>query len=253
MTKTNIIVCRCQAEVIDPALQQKLLEQIKTLSANVIELDDLCAFAVHEPKQLESIINQAEESTIVACYPRAVKNMLKQSNIQFNNVEVLNYRVLSHNEIVDKLSDNIKESGKKPSYDYYKSTLDVPAWFPVVDMEKCTHCGKCAHFCLFGVYAYKNKKLSVKSPLSCKNHCPACGRTCPSSAIMFPRLPEKSPLSGAEPSSMGIQLDNTSLLSALQQRNQKQSGFFAGGVVQQAEEERRKALEEYQKQTQKKK
>jgi ferredoxin len=98
---------------------------------------------------------------------------------------------------------------------------------------------------LFGVYSYNKKSLKVVDPLACKNKCPACGRTCSTQAIMFPRLDENTVLAGAEPGEKKVTIDKGSLLTTLNQRNQNRRNIFRQGVVQQAEEERRKAIEEF--------
>ncbi|MCL1856827.1 MAG: 4Fe-4S binding protein [Kiritimatiellaeota bacterium] len=76
---------------------------------------------------------------------------------------------------------------------------DWPAWYPVIDRELCTHCGKCVEFCLFSVYAKRDGKVSVIAPKNCKNNCPACARVCPASAILFPKHPDPAVNGGAMP------------------------------------------------------
>ena len=64
-----------------------------------------------------------------------------------------------------------------------------------LDKERCTDCGKCHDFCLFGVYTIEDGVVTVKQPQNCKNNCPACARMCPNKAIIFPKY-EKSPING---------------------------------------------------------
>ena len=82
------------------------------------------------------------------------------------------------------------------------------------------------------------------NPLACKNLCPACGRTCPGSAIMFPRLEEKSALAGAEPGIKIAPQEQGSLLMQLNNRNLNRKNIFNQEIIRQAENERNKALEE---------
>jgi Fe-S-cluster-containing dehydrogenase component len=125
--------------------------------------------------------------------------------------------------------------------------LDVPAWYPVIEEPLCIQCGKCFKFCLFGVYTFDNKHLKVVKPLACKNNCPACGRNCPTSAIIFPRLKEGGVLAGAEPGtevkSKGLAAD-INMISTLNQRSALRRNIFRAGLIEQAEAERQKALEE---------
>jgi len=62
----------------------------------------------------------------------------------------------------------------------------TPRWYPVIDYSRCTGCRKCVDFCLFGVYALSDGNVVVSNPDNCKNGCPACARTCPQRAIIFP-------------------------------------------------------------------
>jgi NAD-dependent dihydropyrimidine dehydrogenase PreA subunit len=65
---------------------------------------------------------------------------------------------------------------------------DWTAWYPVIDRDRCTSCGQCMGFCLFGVYERDDDgTVRVAHPDQCKNLCPACARVCPASAIVFPR------------------------------------------------------------------
>jgi ferredoxin len=171
--------------------------------------------------------------------------MFRQNEIEFGDFEVLNFKELSKDLIAEKLKNQYQIQVGEARYQIQVSDLEVPAWYPVIDESLCTLCGKCARFCLFGVYSFNKKNLKVVDPLACKNNCPACGRTCPTSAIMFPRLAENTVLAGDEPNGKKIAIDKGSLLMTLNQRNQNRRTIFKQGVVEQAEEERRKALEEF--------
>jgi NAD-dependent dihydropyrimidine dehydrogenase PreA subunit len=75
---------------------------------------------------------------------------------------------------------------------------DWPAWFPVLDRQRCTDCKQCLNFCLFDVYAVDDAgRVQVRNPANCKNECPACARVCPQAAIIFPKYPD-APINGAE-------------------------------------------------------
>jgi len=78
------------------------------------------------------------------------------------------------------------------------SQPDWPAWFPVLDRQRCTDCKQCLNFCLFDVYAVDDAgHVRVRNPANCKNECPACARVCPEAAIIFPKYPDP-PINGAE-------------------------------------------------------
>lgn len=242
--KSCVIFCRCGANVISSKKLDDIASGLKNLDVHVFELHDLCAFSVKEQDVLNAIGTEFQQKIVIACYPRAVKNMLNQGGVDFGQFEVLNFKELSSEEILSKLKNEYRILEGKALYQEQITSLDVPAWFPVIDESLCTLCGKCARFCLFGVYTFDKKSLNVVNPLACKDKCPACGRTCPTSAIMFPRLDENTVLAGDEPGIKKLTVDKGSLLMTLNTRNQSRRNIFRQGVVEQAEEERRKALEE---------
>lgn len=251
----GVLFCRCGASVISQEKTDQLAEAFQHLNADVYESQDLCALSVHEKDVLQAIGDNYAKKIIVACYPRAVKNMLRQAGVDMGEFDVLNFKELSPEQILSKLKEEHGLEEGEARCQVQASELDVPAWFPVIDESLCTLCGKCARFCLFGVYSYDKKSLKVVDPLACKNNCPACGRTCPTSAIMFPRLAENSVLAGAKPGekeATGSGKDG-SLFVLLNERNQNRKNIFRQGVVQMAEEERRKALEEFKKSSRKEK
>jgi NAD-dependent dihydropyrimidine dehydrogenase PreA subunit len=196
---------------------------------------------------IRAIDQKYERKVIVACYPRAIKNLLAQNDLHLSGLEVLNFRELSVGDIESKLKNDFLFSEGKANQTNVESGLDVPAWYPVIDQPLCTNCGKCFKFCLFGVYSFNNKQLKVVNSLACKNNCPACGRNCPASAIIFPRLKEGGVLAGAEPGSGPAVKEfamDSSLISTLNQRSALRRNIFRTGVMQQAEAERQKALDE---------
>ena len=170
--------------------------------------------------------------------------MLRQGGVNMGDFDVLNFRDLSPKEIFSELETKYQITQGEARYEVETTKLEVPAWFPVIDESLCTLCGKCARFCLFGVYSFNKKSLKVVNPLACKNKCPACGRTCPVSAIMFPRIGEKSALAGAEPDAVSKTAGEEGLFVMLNDRNRNRKNIFRQGLLQQAEDERRKALEE---------
>ena len=250
MIKTScLLFCRCGAGVISKGKTDQLAESFQQMDVDVYELHDLCALAINEKDVLQTIGEKYERKLIVACYPRAVKNIFRQAGVDFGEFEVLNFKELSTEQIRNKLEGEYQLQKGEARYQVQISKLDVPSWYPVIDESLCTLCGQCARFCLFGVYSYDKKSLTVVNPLACKNNCPACGRTCPSSAIMFPRLVENSTLAGAEPG-MKKAADSkgkSSLFVTLNERNQTRKNIFRQGVVQLAEDERKKALAEFKK------
>lgn len=239
-----VVFCRCRANVVPEEKLKEIISVLKNLNIPVFELQDLCAVALHEKSVLDELGREFQEKVVVACYPRAVKNIFRQTGIHFGSFEVLNYKELSASEINTLLKKKYFLQEGKALHHVYQSALMVPAWFPVIDEVRCINCGKCARFCLFGVYHFSKDRLMVVNPLACKNNCPACGRTCPASAIIFPRLKEKSVLSGDTPEEDGKIKGSESLFVLLTERNKARKNIFREGTMTRALEERRQALEE---------
>ncbi|WP_372776434.1 ATP-binding protein [Mangrovibacterium sp.] len=244
-----ILFCRCGANLISDKRADDLANSLKELDADVIELHDLCAFSVHAPQKLVEMVAGYRQKTIVACYPRAIKYLLQQGGAELGDYRVLNFRELNDESIITQLHTTHSIARGEANYRLERTDLTVPAWYPVIDVSRCTVCGQCARFCLFGVYRFKRKSLEVVNPLSCKNNCPACGRTCPAQAIIFPRLVENSVLSGALPTAISAKNEGqqSSLLAQLNQRNQARQSIFRPDVLKLAEDERQQALEEIKK------
>lgn len=242
--KACVIFCRCGAGIAESSYDE-ISKGLKNLDADVYELHDLCSFSLHEKDALNAIGIKYQKKIVVACYPRAVKHMLVQGGVNLGSFDVLNFKELSASKIFENLKKEHHIIDGVAKYHIQYSDLKVPAWFPVIDESLCSLCGKCARFCLFGVYSFNKKSLKVVNPLACKNNCPACGRTCPTSAIIFPRLNENTVLAGAEPDSIIKKTAEGGLMMLLNDRNRDRKNIFRQGVMEQAEEERRKALEEF--------
>ena len=219
---------------------------MESFEADLYQLDDFCGIALNRKDFIREIDQKYDRKIMIACYPRAIKNLLAQNKLELSGLEILNFRELLVSDIELKLRNDYAFTEGKASEANIESGLNVPAWYPVIDQPLCTHCGKCFKFCLFGVYTFADKQLKVVNPLACKNNCPACGRNCPTSAIIFPRLKEGGVLAGAEP---GTELQvkeflmDGSLISTLNQRSALRRNIFKAGLMQQAEAERKKALE----------
>lgn len=86
-----------------------------------------------------------------------------------------------------------------PGLAWTPTTDDIhERWYPIHDKSRCTECGHCLQFCLFGVYEPDAAgKVRVANPDNCKTGCPACARICPRSAIMFPLYSKDPAIAGA--------------------------------------------------------
>lgn len=250
MSETCVLYCNCGAGVISEEKSEQIQAVVKLLDADVFQLHDFCGIVLDRKDFVEEIDQKYSRKIMIACYPRAIKSMLAQNDLALSGLEVLNFKELSAEQIGQKLRPDFLVQEGKATEQKVESGLDMPAWYPVIDQPMCIDCGKCFKFCLFGVYTFDNKKLKVVKPLGCKNNCPACGRNCPTSAIIFPRLKENSVLTGAEPGTevkpKGLVAD-INMISTLNQRSALRRNIFKAGLMEQAEAERRKALEEMKK------
>lgn len=247
MEKTCVLFCRCGAGVISSEKSEQIKTKLGSLNTDLYLLDDFCGIVLNRKDFIRAIDREYERKVMVACYPRAIKNLLAQNGLELSGLEVLNFRELSVGQIESKLRNDFSLIEGKATESGIESGLDVPAWYPVIDQPLCTECGKCFKFCLFGVYTFAGRKLKVVNPLACKNNCPACGRNCPTLAIIFPRLKENGVLAGAEPgteSQFKGMANDKNMISTLNQRSALRRNIFRTGLIEQAEEERHKALEE---------
>jgi NAD-dependent dihydropyrimidine dehydrogenase PreA subunit len=248
MEKTCILFCNCGAGVITAKKSEQIQSAVKSLDADLFQMHDFCGLVLNRKDFIQEIDRKYSRKIMLACYPRAIKSMLAQNDLELSGLEVLNFKELSVADIESKLKTDFSFRAGPVHEEKIESGLDVPAWYPVIDQPLCIDCGKCFKFCLFGVYTFANKELKVVNPLACKNNCPACGRNCPTSAIIFPRLKENSVLSGAEPGSdskqAGMLTMDSSLIPTLNQRSALRRNILRAGLMEQAEAERRKALEE---------
>jgi NAD-dependent dihydropyrimidine dehydrogenase PreA subunit len=166
----------------------KLVSALKNAGLTVSVIPDLCKTAITDAGQMATFAS----TTVVACYPRAVRSIF--DGLGLKPKQVFDIRNHSSEHILG-------EMGISPVFSPEHSIPELTpeegqeAWHPVIDKERCTECGKCHDFCLFGVYTFKESAVKVTQPQNCKNNCPACARVCPSRAIIFPKY-EKSPING---------------------------------------------------------
>jgi NAD-dependent dihydropyrimidine dehydrogenase PreA subunit len=131
-------------------------------------------------------------------YPRAIEALSQRHGAWHESWLALDLRAWeSSEELVRELQSGIRT----PDGEGALRELDAPSgvrWYPVVDESRCTHCGSCHQFCLFGVYALDGQsKVRIVHPDQCKPGCPACSRICPQGALMFPLYVRDAAIAGA--------------------------------------------------------
>lgn len=194
----KVTICACASRSF---VNKDKVAEIAAILRNeeyaVTVIPDFC----EKVMQASPEITEIASSLIIACYPRAIRSHLHRLNLVAENI--LDIRNSGSDEILGQLQikpcsdkENIpgKESIRK-EIDAFPVESGTDAWYPVIDKDRCTECGRCRDFCLFGVYTSENRQIKVAQPQNCKNNCPACARMCPSKAIIFPKY-EKSPVNG---------------------------------------------------------
>lgn len=192
-----VLYCRCEGRSFIPdSRKDEIQSLLESSGKSVTILTDLCGMAARKDPRLKAFADQ--EDTIAACYPRAVRWLFSSAGAPLReSVQLLNARKQSPEFILSCLTGDVNEaiSGEIEKLSW---TEDWQPWFPVIDYDRCKHCGQCASFCLFGVYdTDEHGVVHVSRPSNCKNNCPACARICPEAAIMFPKIDE-SPINGDE-------------------------------------------------------
>lgn len=203
--KVKVLYCNCSnSSIIPEALKQDVQSALIKSGTDICAVPDLCGMAARRDPRLMHIA-AAENLTIIACYPRAVRWLFFSAGLTLSEtVNILNMRTQTVEQINSALPRGTgqRETGDA-SLSFMPETMDdsgeepwIP-WFPVIDYSRCKDCKQCASFCLFGTYDMVNDKVTVTNPSHCKNNCPACARICPEAAIIFPKLAE-SPINGDE-------------------------------------------------------
>lgn len=220
------------------------------------EISDLCACSVDRKTETRDLFPVTDHFLIIACYPRAVRLLLENCSIdhQSPRFNYLNFRESNNNYIFTAINTFFTGEMPKGKSSHLEVTTDWPSWFPMIDYTRCNTCGQCADFCLFGVYEKTKNKVVVVNPKGCKNNCPACGRICPQTAIVFPKYEHTGAIAGAdeideiaEHQRQSQDIDSilgSNIYKALEMRKAKRQSIIRSSSMQQAIEEREKAIAE---------
>lgn len=251
----KLIYCNCGANIISSQVVEDLEQEISGRGLDSIKLSDLCGLCANQKEEVKNIFSGEDEITVLACYPRSVRLLLNFAGVtDTSNIKVVNLREaqdLNISEILTPFQQNKAENKES------KNNTEWPSWYPVIDYERCSSCGQCADFCLFGVYEKNEGKVLVVNPPGCKNNCPACARICPQTAIVFPKYQHGGAIAGseiinqiAEQERQRKDMDEilgSDIYQALEQRKLKRQALVKAEAMNRAIEEREKALKEINK------
>ena len=121
----RLVICTCRwRKFISQEKLSELVAHAEAEGREVEYVDDLCELI---EKGDETEVSRLAKGTIAACHKRAVRSLLL-------------WRGVEAKELID-LREGAGDTG--PGDD---------AWYPVIDKDRCTECGKCFDFCPFGVY-----------------------------------------------------------------------------------------------------
>jgi len=250
----KVFFCNCGAKLIGDDRLAAISEYLKQSGHPFAEISDLCGCSVERKSETRELFHEVDEVLIIACFPRAVKLLLENCGIDHLSLkfDFLNFRELSNDQLFSEVNLFFEGNTEKGESSELQNSAEWPSWFPMIDHSRCNACGQCADFCLFGVYEKIDNKVVVVNPKGCKNNCPACGRICPQTAIVFPKYEHAGAIAGADTideiaEQQRQQLDIDTILGsniyqALEMRKAKRQSIIRSTAMQHAIAEREKAL-----------
>jgi len=252
----KVLYCNCDGEIIGQGEKELISNFLYHEKVDRIQLSDLCGLCATEKTSVIKMFSLTQPTLVVACHPRAVKKLLEFAGVteELGNLNFLNLREASTDEILSTLKSFCNEETSIQTE--HISEPEWPAWYPVIDYARCTACGQCADFCLFGVYEKAEGKVNVINPKGCKNNCPACARICPQTAIIFPKYKQGGAISGSDSideiaEQQRQQQDlktivGSDIYKVLEERKAKRQSIIKAEAMKKAIEERDRAKREFE-------
>jgi NAD-dependent dihydropyrimidine dehydrogenase PreA subunit len=253
----KIIFCNCGGNLLKAEEKREIESALDQEHISFVQVTDLCGVCAKENEVIGNLIRDSEATLVIACFQRAVKSLLEFSGVSTKNVQYVNFLNQDKNQLLQEIKSFDQSGAKGSPYPEIKTQSDWPAWFPLIDYARCTSCGQCAEFCLFGVYEKIDGKIVVVNPEGCKNNCPACARICPRTAIIFPKYEHGGAIAGDETINEMEEQERqrkdidailgSEIYQALERRKLKRQSIIRNNALQEAEKERERALNESRK------
>jgi len=216
----TILYCHCAyAGVIPEETRRTVRAALAHADGRVETVADLCGRAAEGDPLLRRLASaDAGPLHVVACYPRAVRWLFEFAGATLpGSATVHNMRTEAAETILRRLGLRLEpasdaEDARRrsvPAAQHPGKPEPAPfpekppngwvPWYPVIDYSRCRSCKQCFEFCIFGAFEVDaDGRVRVAHPAKCKLNCPACGRVCPASAIIFPKFPDGGPIAGDE-------------------------------------------------------
>ncbi len=197
----HIIFCRCGGERIDGALLRDVDEYLGSVPAKVTRLSDLCGIAAKRKDELNGLFTEGTRNMLIGCHRRSMDILFRKSYgeasplPEFIHIDLIDS---SFKDVAGKIDEFLADFSEKHNLVEIVEESGWPSWYPLIDYSRCTSCGQCADFCLFGVYSKEEGRILVTDPEACKNNCPACARICPATAIIFPKYRHGGAIGGSD-------------------------------------------------------
>ena len=249
----KVVLCNCRGNIVDVTVLHAISSYIQNIDIELITVSDLCGICVTKKAETQTLFSTQDELLIIACHPRAVRLLLQNIgvDIETKQFSFLNFRENRNDHFFNTIQSFANDTSGKSSINI-ESDPAWPAWYPIIDNIRCSTCGQCADFCLFGVYEKSEGHVNVVNPKGCKNNCPACARICPQAAIVFPKYSEGGAISGSEINDEITELHRqqqdintilgSDIYAALEQRQSKRRSIIKTDAMDKALEERENAL-----------
>lgn len=251
----HILYCSCGGERIGDEIKASVENALRRSDVKVTVLSDLCGLAILQKEKLSGLFGPGNEYMVIGCYKRTMKLLF--ARIGYTPLPEIREHLNLLLETVESVSKRIAEfaAGAIGLAERTEITegSGMPSWYPVIDPARCTNCGQCADFCLFGVYEKTDTHPMVVYPQGCKSNCPACGRICPATAIIFPKYRNGGAIGGSEEideqgeqkrQAQDIeQVLGDDLYGALERRKTKRKSIIREEAMKRAVAERENALD----------